>query len=240
MTATLPLAARGPSAAEPLDPAALIVLAEILAAPSLPVASTDDRTDRRSTAVREAIDHLKSRRLLAPPERTTTRGARDPAGWAARLLAQVRGVDDEFGELLAPHLAIAADLAAQPPGAARNAVVGGLCRGEIHSRATGPVRLRWTDGRPTGPAEPLGRADVHFAVSGHPGWYDVVHVPDPGSGIVLLVPPHRGHRPAWRPDDVPFRDGPAGARPIVAGRRWVVELTAVTFHHTEILPAGCT
>jgi hypothetical protein len=191
-------------------------LREILAAPARTARATaGDPNTGRLTALREALDYVGSRRLVADE----TRPFDD--------LAALARADEELAGTLGWHTALTALLACLPPGRARNAVLGDVRRGALLTWA-GPVSWwRWQDDRHPAYREPIRRASAELESDGFPGLFDTIVCWEPAARALIAIPTHRD-RVTWAP----------GAAAAQARPPWTVRLADVTFHLDELIPVS--
>ncbi|MBV9796176.1 MAG: hypothetical protein JO016_19820 [Actinobacteria bacterium] len=202
-----------------LDAATAEALREILAAPALPVGGTAGGPDAgRLTALREALDYVGSRRLLADETRPFDR------------LAALAQTDAALADSLGWHAALTGLLASLPAGRARNAVLGDVRRGALLTWATSVSRWRWQDDRPPAHRAPLGRAEAELVTDDFPGLYDTIVGWEPAAAALIAIPTHRD-RVTWA-----HAGAPAPASPALVRSPWTVRLADVTFHLDELIP----
>jgi peptide/nickel transport system substrate-binding protein len=195
-----------------LDDATADTLRAILAAPALPVGTTAAGPGGERIAVlREALDYVGSRRLVADETRP------------AESLAALAGVDAGLAGALAWHAPLTALLASLPAEPARNAVLGGVRRGGLLTWATSVRSWQWEGGQWPTRTEPIRRASAEFEIDEFPGLYDTVLAWEPGAGALIAIPTHRD-RLAWAQADTE------------TGRAWTVRLTKAVFHEQELIP----
>jgi hypothetical protein len=197
-------------AATLLDDGAADTLRAILTAPARPVGTTAASPDGERIAVlREALDYVGSRRLVADETRP------------AETLSALAGVDAGIAGALRWHAPLTALIASLPAGPARNAVLGGIRRGALLTWATSVRSWRWEGNRPPSRTEPIRRASAEFETDEFPGLYDAVVAWEPSAVALVVVPAHRD-RLTWNP---------AGTGPA-----WTVRFTEAVFHEQELIP----
>ncbi len=203
-----------------LDDAATDALRDILADPSLPVATT--LTDHpgvdgtRIAALREAHDYLIGRRLGAAVARSAQDGA--------ALIDNLADVDPALAATLRWHSVVVPLLVSLPGSRARNAVLGDVHRGELLTWASSVRSWTWHTGNPPDQANPVGKVDAEIEVDHHPGLYDAILLWEAQSRVLVVIPTHRD-RQRWEP----VEDG--GDR-----IRWAVHLNRVSLHLDELIP----
>lgn len=205
------------------DNEARTLLREILADPALPVGTLLADTaghpgvdGRRLTALREAHDHIISRRLA---------GAAHTASAATSLRTELELVDPALATTLYWHTVLIPGLAALPPSRARNAVLGDVARGELLTWAVDVPRWTWQSGTAPTAQAPSGRVDGHLVVDDFPGLYDAIMLWHSVSRSIIVIPTHRSGL-TWEPQV---------ADPVTRAGRWSVRLDRVSVHADELI-----
>lgn len=208
----------------PWDDDTKTVVREILSDPSLPVgtlvAGAGDYPGgggRRLTALREAHDHVISRRLV---------GAAHTTAAAASVRAEVEQVDPALAATLYWHLVIVPVLAELPPSKARNAALGDVTRGELLTWATAVREWHWHSGAAPTAEAPTGRVDGIVDVDEYPGLYDSIILWESGSRQLAVIPTHRDGL-SWVPSP---------PDPVTRAGHWIVRLDRVSIHVDELIP----
>lgn len=201
--------------AKPLDEQAIVVLREILADPSLPVANVAAGPDGlRTNRLREALDHLVSVQAAAV--------AIDSAAAGEQLLGALRSLDPELAEVLTGHVVATRLLVDLDPGRARNAALGDIGRGDLVTIAAAVLDWTWDGGSAPTAEQPLRTVHARIELDDVPNFYDEILVWLADAGQLVVLPTYRQEL-SW----APAGDG---------GRRWVITLDGASIHVDDLIP----